>query len=95
MHLTVVAGVLVGQRVPQVGHLLLGLERGLPLGLGQVHGQLVDAAGVEDLCGGVGSGLGCLAGAVVVGFGGEVYAAVDGSVREHGARLIPLPSGEI
>lgn len=50
---------------------------------------------MEDLGGGIGSGLGCLARAVVVGFGGEVYAAIDGSIREHGARLISLPSGEI
>lgn len=50
---------------------------------------------MENLGGGIGSGLGCLARAVVVGFGGEVYAAVYSSIREHGARLIPLPSGEI
>lgn len=50
---------------------------------------------MENLGGGIGSGLGCLARAVVVGFGGEVYAAVDGSIREHGAGLITLPSGEI
>lgn len=50
---------------------------------------------MENLSGGIGSGLGCLARAVVVGFGGEVYAAVDGSVREHGACLIPLTGGEI
>lgn len=48
---------------------------------------------MENLGGGIGSGLGCLARAVVVGFGGEVYAAVDGSIGEHGACLIPLPSG--
>lgn len=55
----------------------------------------MDAAGVENLSGSIGSGLGCLARAVVVGFCGKVYTAVDGSVREHGARLIPLSSGEI
>lgn len=55
----------------------------------------MDAAGVKNLSGGIGSGLGCLAWAVVVGFGGEVYAAVDGSIREHGACFIPLTSGEI
>ena len=50
---------------------------------------------MENLGGGIGCGLGCLARAVVVGFGGEVYAAVDGSIREHSARLISLPSGKI
>lgn len=35
---------------------------------------------MQDLGGGVGSGLGCLAGAVVVGFGGEVDAAVNSAV---------------
>lgn len=50
---------------------------------------------MENLGGGIGSGLGRLARAVVVGFGGEVYAAVDGSIREHGACFISLPSGEI
>lgn len=50
---------------------------------------------MENLGGGIRSGLGCLARAVVVGFGGEVYAAIDGSIREHGACLIPLPGGEI
>lgn len=93
--LTVVAGVFVWQGVSKVGHLLLGLERGLPLGLGQIYGQLMDAAGVENLGGGIRSGLGCLAWAVVVGFGGEVYAAVYGSIREHGAALIPLARREI
>ena len=92
---TVVAGVLVGQRVAQVGHLLLGLQRGLPLGLGQLHRQLVDAAGVEDLGGGIGRGLGRLAGAVVVGLGGEVDAAVDGAVREHGTRFVALAVGKV
>lgn len=93
--LTVVAGGLLGQGVAEAGHLLLGLERGLPLGVGQVHGQLVDAAGVEDLGGGVRRGLGRLARAVVVGFGGEVYAAVYGAVGQHGARFVSLARREI
>lgn len=50
---------------------------------------------MENLGGGVGSGLGCLARTVVVGFGGEVYAAVYSSIRQHGACLISLASGEI
>lgn len=50
---------------------------------------------MEDLGGGVGSGLGRLARAVVVGFGGEVDAAVNSSVGEHGARFISLPAGDV
>lgn len=50
---------------------------------------------MENLSGGIRSGLGSLARAVIVGFGGEVYAAVDGSIREHGASLICRSSGEI
>ena len=89
--LTVGAGALFRQRVAQAGHLVLGLERGLPLGVGQVHGQLVDGGGVQDLGGGVGVGLGRLAaGAVVAGFAGEVDGAVDGAVRQHGAGVVPL-----
>lgn len=55
----------------------------------------MDAAGVEDLGGGVRRGLGRLARTVVVGFGGEVYAAVYGSVGEHGARFVSLTRWEI
>lgn len=50
---------------------------------------------MENLGGGIGSGLRCLARAVVVGFGGEVYAAVNSSVGEHGARFVSLSSGDI
>lgn len=50
---------------------------------------------MEDLSGGVRIGLGCLTRTVVVSLGGEVYAAVDGSVGQHGARFISLSSGEI
>ena len=47
---------------------------------------------MQDLGGGVGRGLRRLAGAVVAGLGGEVDAAVDGPVRQHGARLVSLTS---
>lgn len=50
---------------------------------------------MEDLGGGVGRGLGRLTRTVVVGFGGEVYAAVYGSVGQHGARFISLTRREI
>lgn len=50
----------------------------------------MDAAGVEDLGGGVGRGLRRLTRAVVACFGGEVDAAVYGSIRQHGARFISL-----
>lgn len=49
---------------------------------------------MEDLGGGIGGGsLGALAGAVVVSLGGEVYTAIDGSIREHSAGLIPITTG--
>lgn len=50
---------------------------------------------MEDLGGGVGCGLGHLSWTVVVGFGGEVYAAVYGSIRQHGARFVSLTRWEI
>lgn len=50
---------------------------------------------MQDLGGGIGSGLGRLARAVVVGFGGKVDAAVNSSVGEHGARFISLSGGDV
>lgn len=46
---------------------------------------------MQDLGGGIWRGLSYLAGAVVAGFGGEVNAAVNGSIRKHGCSFISLP----
>lgn len=46
---------------------------------------------MQDLGGGIWRGLSYLAGAVVTGFGGEVDAAVNGSIRKHGSGFISLP----
>lgn len=78
----------VGERVAQVCHLLLGLERSLPAGIWPVHGQLVEAVGLEDLSGGVGSGLTASRWAAVARLPHEVNTAVDGTIRQHGARLL-------
>lgn len=78
----------VGERVAQVCHLLLGLERSLPAGIWPVHRQLVEAVGLEDLSGGVGSGLTASRWAAVARFPHEVDTAVDGTIRQHGARLL-------
>lgn len=51
----------------------------------------MDAVGMQDLGGGIWRGLSYLAGAVIAGFGGEVDAAVDGSIRKHGGGFISLP----
>lgn len=46
---------------------------------------------MQDLGGGVWRSLSYLAGAVVAGFGGEVNAAVNSSIRKHGSSFISLP----
>lgn len=45
---------------------------------------------MQDLCSGIWGGLCYLAGTVVSGFGSEVNAAINGSIREHGRCFIPL-----
>ena len=49
----------------------------------------MEAVGLEDLRGGVGGGQGRSGGAAVARLAHEVDAAVDGAVRQHGARLLP------
>lgn len=78
----------VGQRVAQVGDLLLGLERSLPAGIWPVHSQLVEAVGLEYLSGGVGGGLTASRWAAVARLPHEVNTAIDGPIRQHGASLL-------
>lgn len=46
---------------------------------------------MQDLGGGIRRSLRYLTGAVVTGFGGEVDAAVNGSIGKHGSSFISLP----
>lgn len=78
----------VGERVAQVCHFLLGLERSLPAGIGSVHRQLVEAVGLQYLSGGVGGGLAASRWAAVARLPHEVDTAVDGTVGQHGAGLL-------
>ena len=78
----------VSQRVAEVCHFLLGLERSLPAGIRSVHSQLVEAVGLEYLSGGVGGGLDASRRAAVPCLPHEVNTAIDGTIRQHGASLL-------
>ena len=78
----------IRQRVAQVCYFLLGLERSLPAGIWSVHSQLVEAVGLKYLSGGIGGGLVASCWAAVACFPHEVNTAVNGTVRQHGARLL-------
>lgn len=82
---TAVAGVGIAQCIAQSGSVRPGQRRGLPARIRHLHGQLVEAAGLQDVCCGVGCGL-----ATEGRLAAEVYAAVDGAIRQHGARLLTL-----
>lgn len=89
---TVGTGTVFRERVAQAGHFMLCSQRGLPAWLGTIHCQLVEAVGLQDLCGGVGAGVVSSAWATVARLAGEVDAAVDGTIRQHGARLFTSTS---
>ncbi len=78
----------VSERVAHVCYFLLGLERSLPAGIWPVHSQLVEAVGLEYLSGGVGGGLTASRWAAVACLPHEVNTAIDGTIRQHGARLL-------
>lgn len=77
---TVGTGTVFREGVAQAGHFMLCSQRGLPAWLGTIHCQLVEAVGLQDLCGGIGAGMVSSAWATVAGFAGEVDAAVDSTV---------------
>lgn len=78
----------VSERVAQVCYFLLGLERSLPAGIWPVYSQLVEAVGLEYLSGGIGGGLAASCRATVACLPHEVNTAVDGTIRQHGTRLV-------
>lgn len=76
------------QRVAQICHFLLGLQRSLPAGIWSVHSQFMEAVGLQYLSGGVRGGLAALGWAAVACLPHEVDTAVDGTIGQHGARFL-------